>query len=31
MMTMLMCWSLALFIAPLGLAYLYFYHSRAAR
>ncbi|MGX1127177.1 hypothetical protein [Pseudomonas sp. HLS-6 TE3448] len=31
LMTMLMCWNLALFIAPLGLAYLYFYHSRAAR
>lgn len=27
--TMLMCFALALFIAPIGLAYLYFRHSRA--
>ena len=26
--TMVMCWSMAIFIAPLGLAYLYWYHSR---
>ncbi len=26
--TMLMCWFLAIFIAPLGLAYLYWYNSR---
>lgn len=28
-MTMAMCWSFAIFIAPLGLAYLYYYHSKA--
>jgi hypothetical protein len=27
--TMAMCWSMAIFIAPVGLAYLYFHHSRA--
>jgi hypothetical protein len=27
---MVMCWSMALFIAPVGLIYLYFHHSRAA-
>lgn len=27
-MTMLMCWWLAIFIAPLGLAYLYWQHNR---
>lgn len=26
--TMLLCFGLAIFIAPLGLIYLYFYHSR---
>lgn len=26
--TMLMCWGLALFIAPVGLAYLYYINSR---
>lgn len=26
--SMLMCWALAIFIAPLGLGYLYFYHSK---
>jgi hypothetical protein len=26
-MTMLMCWFLAIFIAPVGLAYLYLHHS----
>ena len=31
LMTMLLCWSLAIFIAPVGLAYLYYYHSKAAR
>ena len=31
MMTMLMCWALAIFIAPLGLLFLYFYHSRAEK
>ncbi|AKX45795.1 hypothetical protein AKN87_03205 [Thiopseudomonas alkaliphila] len=29
LMTMLLCWSLAIFIAPLGLAYLYYHHSKA--
>jgi len=28
--TMAMCWSMAIFIAPIGLAYLYFHHSRAS-
>ncbi|MBW8832737.1 MAG: hypothetical protein JF606_25735 [Burkholderiales bacterium] len=27
-MTMLLCWCLAIFIAPVGLAYLYFRHSK---
>ncbi|MEH3022012.1 MAG: hypothetical protein PGN19_04640 [Pseudomonas oryzihabitans] len=27
-MTMTLCWSMAIFIAPLGLAYLYWHHSR---
>lgn len=27
-MSMLLCWFLAIFIAPIGLAYLYFHHSR---
>lgn len=26
--TMALCWGLAIFIAPLGLAYLYFFHSK---
>lgn len=26
--TMALCWSFALFIAPIGLAYLYFHHSK---
>lgn len=25
---MALCWALAIFIAPLGLAYLYFYHTK---
>jgi hypothetical protein len=29
LMTMVMCWSMAIFIAPVGLVYLYFYHRRA--
>lgn len=28
--TMILCWGLAIFIAPLGLIYLYFHHSRSA-
>ncbi|MGL4035236.1 hypothetical protein ACR3LQ_13340 [Kosakonia cowanii] len=31
MMTMLVCWFLSIFIAPLGLAYIYFYHTRAEK
>lgn len=31
LITMLLCWLLAIFIAPIGLAYLYFYHSKAQR
>lgn len=27
-LTMMMCWGLAMFIAPLGLAYLYYHHSK---
>ncbi len=27
--TMIACWFLAIFIAPIGLAYLYWHHSRA--
>ncbi|KQU86728.1 hypothetical protein ASC78_03935 [Variovorax sp. Root318D1] len=30
-LTMLLCWTFALFIAPVGLIYLYVHHSRAAR
>jgi hypothetical protein len=29
LITMMICWSMAIFIAPIGLAYLYFYHSKA--
>lgn len=29
--TMAMCWACAIFVAPLGLAYLYFHHSKAER
>jgi hypothetical protein len=28
MLTMALCWSFALFIAPIGLAYLYYHHSK---
>jgi|LSQX01.1.fsa_nt_gb hypothetical protein len=28
LMTMVLCFSFAIFIAPIGLIYLYFYHSR---
>lgn len=27
--TMTICWSFAIFIAPIGLAYLYYHHSKA--
>ena len=27
--TMLFCWAAAILIAPIGLAYLYYYHSKA--
>ena len=27
--TMAICWSLAIFIAPIGLAYLYYHHSKS--
>lgn len=30
-LTMGLCWSFALFIAPLGLIYLYFHHSKQER
>ncbi len=29
LMTMLLCWAFAVFIAPIGLVYLYIHHSRA--
>lgn len=29
-MTMAICWAFAIFIAPIGLIYLYFYHRRSA-
>lgn len=29
MFTMLICWNFAIFIAPIGLIYLYWHHSRA--
>ncbi|MCL1860244.1 MAG: hypothetical protein FWG52_01740 [Proteobacteria bacterium] len=29
--TMFLCWGFAIFIAPIGLLYLYFYHSRQER
>lgn len=28
LITMLLCWACAIFIAPVGLMYLYFYHSK---
>ncbi len=28
-MTMTICWAFSIFIAPAGLAYLYFHHSKA--
>jgi len=28
--TMMLCWSFAIFIAPIGLAYLYYHHSKTA-
>lgn len=31
LLTMAMCWVFAIFAAPVGLAYLYYYHSKAAR
>lgn len=27
--TMALCWGFAIFVAPIGLAYLYYYHSKA--
>ena len=27
--TMVMCWAFAIFVAPIGFAYLYFHHSKA--
>jgi len=31
LVTMAMCWAFALFVAPIGLAYLYYHHSKAER
>ena len=28
--TMMLCWSFAIFVAPIGLAYLYYRHSKTA-
>ena len=28
--TMLMCWTFAVFVAPVGLAYLYYHHNKPA-
>ncbi|CDH01724.1 hypothetical protein [Xenorhabdus bovienii] len=28
LITMILCWAFAIFIAPVGLAYLYFHHTR---
>jgi hypothetical protein len=30
-MIIVMCWALAIFVAPIGLAYLYYHHSKAER
>ena len=29
--TMAMCWGFAIFVAPIGFAYLYYHHSKAER
>ncbi|EDQ6555061.1 hypothetical protein S675_003253 [Salmonella enterica subsp. enterica] len=29
--TMALCWGLSIFIAPIGLVYLYFYHTKAEK
>lgn len=29
--TMVLCWSFSIFVAPIGLAYLYFYHTKAEK
>jgi len=29
LMTMMLCWFFAIFVAPIGLAYLYYHHSKA--
>ncbi|CAN8139126.1 conserved membrane hypothetical protein [uncultured Thiomicrorhabdus sp.] len=29
--TIMICWFFAIFIAPVGLAYLYYYHSKSTR
>jgi len=31
LLTMVLCWAAAIFIAPVGLAYLYWHHSRQQR
>ena len=28
LLSMLLCWAFAIFVAPIGLAYLYFHHSK---
>jgi hypothetical protein len=29
--TMVICWACAIFIAPIGLAYLYYHHTKAEK
>lgn len=29
--TMVLCWLFAIFIAPIGLAYLYYYHTKETK
>lgn len=31
LLTMMLCWMFALFLAPVGLAYLYYHHRKAGR
>ncbi len=31
LVTMMMCWAFAIFLSPIGLAYLYYHHSKEAR
>lgn len=31
LITMVLCWMFSIFIAPIGLAYLYYHHTKAAK